>query len=197
MEKSEHEKLVILLLLVYTVLPSFFKAEVNFNYITWFIVLYFLAAYIRMYPRSWFSNAKLWGILSIVMLVLSWASILAMAFLERKIAHSGLAYFFVSDSNKILALTTAISIFLFFKNINMKQSRIINTISASTFGVLLIHANSDTMRKWLWQDVLHNTQMYESSWLPIHAVLSVVSVFFICTIIDHIRIRSISIIRHQ
>lgn len=196
MEKSEHEKLMALLLFIYTVLPSFFKAEVSFNYITWFIVLYILAAYIRMYPRPCFSSVKLWGILSIVMLALSWASVLGLAFLERKTAHSGIAYFFVADSNKVLALTTAVCIFLFFKNITIRQSRIINTISASTFGVLLIHANSDAMRKWLWQDTLHNTQMYGSSWLPVHAVLSVLAVFFICTMIDHIRIRSLSFIKH-
>lgn len=131
-----------------------------------------------------------------MMLALSWASVLGLAFLERKTAHSGIAYFFVADSNKVLALTTAVCIFLFFKNITIRQSRIINTISASTFGVLLIHANSDAMRKWLWQDTLHNTQMYGSSWLPVHAVLSVLAVFFICTMIDHIRIRSLSFIKH-
>ncbi len=32
-------------------------------------------------------------------------------------------------------------------------SRFINIIGAGTFGVLLIHANSETMRNWLWHDV--------------------------------------------
>ena len=36
----------------------------------------------------------------------------------------------------------------------MKHVKLINTISASTFGVLLIHANSDFMRQWLWNDTI-------------------------------------------
>lgn len=65
-------------------------------------------------------------------------------------------YFFLSDSNKISALAVAICFFLFFKNWKLKYNRIINKIASSTFGVLCIHANSGTMRQWLWSDVCNN-----------------------------------------
>lgn len=51
--------------------------------------------------------------------------------------------FFVFDSNTFLVIVTAIFAFLFFKNIKILYSKVINTIDALTFGVLLIHANSD------------------------------------------------------
>lgn len=41
---------------------------------------------------------------------------------------------------------------------NLELFRII-AIAASTFGVLLIHANSETMRNWLWKDTLDNVIM--------------------------------------
>jgi len=68
---------------------------------------------------------------------------------------------------------------------------ILNTIAASTFGILLIHANSDTMRKFLWKDLLDNASFYNSSYLAIHAICSVVCVYIVCFAIDYCRIRFI------
>ena len=104
-----------------------------------------------------------------------------------------ISYFFVSDSNKILALTTGISAFLFFKNLKVGYNKIINTIAASTFGVLLIHANSNTMRRWLWYDVFNNLDAYESGSVVIHAVFSVIIIYVVCTLIDIGRIKLLEI----
>ena len=105
-------------------------------------------------------------------------------------------YAFVSDSNTFLAVLTGLSAFLFFKNINIKQSKMVNTIASSTFGVLLIHANSDAMRRWLWQTVLNVKSVISLSTplLILHAVLSVLGIFFICVVMDQIRIRTIETI---
>lgn len=102
-----------------------------------------------------------------------------------------MAFYFVADSNKILAVLTSISLFLFFKNLNIKYNKFINTVATSIFGVLLIHANSDAMREFLWKTVLNNVGAYNTNYLYIHAILSVVGVFIICTIIDQIRIKFI------
>lgn len=93
----------------------------------------------------------------------------------------------MSDSNTFLAVAVSISSFLFFKNLRLKYNKVINTIAASTFGVLQIHANSDAMRKWLWTDVLNNVEMYDSSWLVVHAIGSVICIFGICVVIDLFR----------
>lgn len=81
--------------------------------------------------------------------------------------------------------------FSFFKEVKIPQSKFINTIAASTFGVLLIHANSDTMRHWLWKTVCNNASMYSSDLIYIHAILIPITVFAVCIIIDHIRIKTI------
>lgn len=188
---TEKEHLVItgLCLFIYTILPSFAKANVGYSYVTWFIVLYFISSYIRLYPKAIFENAKRWGALTAGSLMLSWMSVVTLAWIGSKYGKAQIAYFFVSDSNKILAVSTAVCAFLFFRNIRIKQSRIINTVAASTFGVLLIHANSDTMRQWLWKDVLNNVGWYHSPWLYLHAVASVVGIFAACTLIDMVRKR--------
>lgn len=64
----------------------------------------------------------------------------------------------------------------------------INFIGGCTFGVLLIHANSDTMRQWLWKDTLNNVSYFNSETLIFHAIASVIIIFAICIVIDRIRI---------
>ena len=99
-----------------------------------------------------------------------------------------LSYFFVSDSNKPLAVLTAVFAFLFFKNLEIGYSKVVNTIAASAFGVLLIHANSNTMRQWLWLDTLDNVGNFEGN-IYLHAVVSVLTVYAVCTLIDFVRIQ--------
>lgn len=188
--EKEHFWLMVWCLGVYVVLPSFAKANVVFNYVTWFSILFIIASYIRLYPKDWFSDTKITGMIMAVSLILSWGSVAVLATLSRMFGKNiGISYFFVSDSNKILALATGVGAFLFFKNINIGYCRIINTIAASTFGVLLIHANSNTMRRWLWQDTFNNVGAYESGNVVIYAVVSVLLIYAVCTVIDICRIK--------
>lgn len=160
-----------------------------FNYITWFAVLYIVASYVRLYPKEWFGNQKLVGSIAGISMLLSWASVILLAFISRYIGKPiSLAYFFVSDSNKVLALTTGISAFLFFKTLKIGHSRMINTVAASTFGVLMIHANSNTMRQWLWHDVCDNVGAYGTGNIVIHAIACVVAIYMVCTIVDMMRV---------
>lgn len=104
------------------------------------------------------------------------------------VVNENLSYFFVSDSNKPLAVASAVCAFLFFKNLKMGYSKVINTIAASAFGVLLIHANSDSMRQWLWRDMLDNVGHYAGN-IYLHAIVSVFAVYVVCTLIDFARIQ--------
>lgn len=185
MNEKEHRILLILLLMVYTIFPSILYSSVKFNYTTWFMVVYLLASYIRLYPKTWFQSKKIWGIISFFSILLSVISIIIMFYLDRD------RYFYVADCNKIFALTTSVGVFMFFKNLNIKNSVFINTISASTFGVLLIHANSMDMHHWLWDSVLKNALYYDSKFIYVHAIGSVMIGFAVCSVIDIIRIRFI------
>lgn len=97
-------------------------------------------------------------------------------------------FYFVTDSNTLLAVMTGVFAFLFFKNLIIPYSKFINTIAASTFGVLLIHANSDAMRQWLWRDTLDNVGHYGDKLIPLYAIGCVLGIFAICILIDIIRI---------
>lgn len=187
LSKSQHLLLVILCLGIYTMLGTVPWISVILNYITWFCILYVVASYIRLYG-IWRSEDKMfWGGASLVLIIISVLSVLMM--LSWGISSGvrldwSLVMFFVSDSNKLLAFLVSISTFMFIKNIHIRQSKWINTIASCTFGVLLIHANSDAMRQWLWKDTCDNVGFFHSSMIYVHALCVPIIVFIACTIID-------------
>lgn len=154
----------------------------------WFSILYVIASYIRIYPNRLFDSLKITSILCLVMIFISLASIVASYAVRCYTSIDLNPYFFVADSNKIIALLTALSMFLFVKNINISYNVVINTIAKTTFGVLLIHANSDAMRKWLWKDFLDNVGHFSTNDFYWHYVTYVIAIYASCVCIDLIRI---------
>ncbi len=190
MNEKQHIKLIALSFGVYTVMASIPKFSITFNYVTWFIILYFISAYVRLYDKKIFNNCKLWGFLALAVLIISILSVAVLTFISEK-SGSFKAFYFLADSNMILAVLLAFTSFMFFKNLNVKHSKFINAVGGTTFGVLLIHASSNAMRKWLWQDVLDNVSYYDSKFMVLHAVGSVIGIFIICSAIDYLRIKFI------
>lgn len=189
MTERQHIYLLVLLTFAYVffgTLPGFF---VSMNYLSWFMVLYFIASYLLLYPKKIFSDTGFWKTSTIVCIVASFLSVIVMTMVSARWHRDGLqSYYFVTGSNTLLAVLTGISSFMYFKNIDIPQSKLINTVAATTFGILLIHANSDAMRQWLWVDTLNNVGNYYSLLGYLHAILSVMGVFVVCSCLDLLRI---------
>lgn len=188
MNQKQHQRLLLLLGFVYIALGTIHRVDIN--YFSWFIVLYFIASYLRLYPGEKWDKTGLWCGLLLGCVLLDAAPVILGAYLGRKMKQD-MVYYFVADSNTILAVLTSISAFMFFSHLKIRYNKVINRIAASTFGVLLIHAHSDAMRQWLWVDVLDNVGWYSSKWMPLHLIGSVLCIYIICTMIDMIRIQLI------
>ena len=181
MNEKQHRMLLCLLLLFYTILGSFPGFKITFNYITWFSIIYFIAAYIRLYPQKIFEKRSLWGCTTLLSMIL--------AMISTCFLHYPLEY----DANRFFAVVVAISSFLWFKNMNIKYSKLINAFGAATFGVLLIHANSNAMRTWLWKDTVDVVGHYTLplGQLVLFSVGVVLAIFLICNLIDQLRIATL------
>ena len=186
--EKQHWYLLVLSGFIYVFFGTF--RRVTMNYVSWFIVVYFIASFIRRYPKPLFENKKLLGWLSLLSVFTSVLSVIACAAMGKMIGRN-MAYYFVTDSNTFLAVVTGTFLFLYFKSLKIRNSKIINVIASSTFGVLLIHSCSDSMRQWLWRDTFKNVEMYESPVMPLHAIGSVILIFTVCVVIDQLRIRFI------
>ena len=182
--QKQHQYLIVLLTFLYVFLGTAPKFSVVMNYVSWFSFLYIVAAYVRLYAVK---NRK-WGLWTIFFIVTAIASVITCLFLGDKLDKQ-IAYRFVSDSNTFLAFTIGFCSFMLFKDLKIKQSRAINIIGGSTFGVLCIHANSDTMRKWLWGIILNVKGAYLLPFgkLVLFSFISVLGVFTICSIIEVMR----------
>lgn len=161
LSQKQHLLLVLLSTGIY-VLPQYIPLVKNqMNYVVWFGVIYFIASYLRLHADSVYRQDSItfWGWMAIGSVVLSMLSVVANLWIRVHV-HCISPYLWVSDSNAILAVITAVCTFMWFKNLKIKQSRVINTIAASTFGVLCIHANSDVMRQWLWYDTANMLDLF-------------------------------------
>ena len=92
-------------------------------------------------------------------------------------------------------LCVAVSSFLWFKGLGIPYNKWINLVGGSTFGVLLIHANSDAMRTWLWRDLIDCVGHYS---LPIidlvlYSTGTVCIIFTVCILIDRLRIKMVEV----
>lgn len=195
-DKRMHQLLMLLLVVVFTVYPFVPKVlNIEVNPICWFSTIYVIASYIRKYPESInkSDSARFWGWTSLALVVISMISVVAILLLGNYLNRDVPQYYMVADSYMPLALLVSVSTFMWFKNLRIPQSRLINAIGGSTFGVLLIHANSATMRQWLWTDTIDCVGHYG---LPLgqliaYSCLSVLAIFAICTILDRLRVKAL------
>lgn len=181
--QKEHKLLIFLLLFIYSCLPTFGVA-ISFNYVEWFITVYVIASYIRFYSSEFKITHRQWGIITLFLLMTGCLSVGSLFYFSNIYP-----YYFIHDSNKFLSLAIAVSSFMWFKNIKLKNHPWINTIAATTFGVLLIHANSDTMRQWLWNETINCVGNFGPNfWYNLgYALLSILLIFFIFSLIDWLR----------
>ena len=188
MNEQQHRRLIAILAFLYIFLGTIPTFNVVMNYVSWFSTLYSIAAYIRFYPLK----ERNWGLLTIAFIGIAVLSILVCLKLGD-ILNKQSAYHFVSDSNTFLAFAISVSSFMYFKGLKLKQSRLINAIGGSTFGVLCIHANSMTMINWLWKDFLNVRAKYDLSLMKLmmFSAIAVLGIFVVCTLIDKIRAQTI------
>ncbi|PMC10328.1 acyltransferase family protein [Hoylesella timonensis] len=188
MTKKQHSVLLIILLIIFTLIPTFLVTHV-YEYLGWYVTVYLIGSWIRLYPQEWMTNQKKVVVILVINYLLVVASILAMFYfgLQKHQIIQWDIYYFVSDSNKVFAVTMSVLLFCFFKNINIGYNKSINKIAATVFGVFLIHTSGDAMRHFLWNDLLKTPEHYYSDTLFLHAIFSVLIIFAIGSLIDRIR----------
>lgn len=190
--RKEYRQFVLLLFFIFSILSTFFFNEVIFGEVFWFMAVYFMAAYIRLYPPVWTESLRASGRLCFCSVALAFASVLFMMF-AASVLHTGSAYMFVSDANRLGAVLVSVTVFSLFKNLKIPYSKRINAVASTTFGVFLIHANSDAWRQFMWRDLLHvdTSFVLPLSMLMVRSTVIIVGVFIVCSMLDMVRIRLI------
>ncbi len=186
LDKKTFKKMIILLFVIYSIIPTFTNRAWYFSPIDNFLVMYFIGAYIRVYNIEFKKkyNNYIGIILNLGMLILSVIFIDILGyFLKLDILIKNACYF--GSEYSFLSIIGAIFIFILFKNIHI-ESKIINWIASSTLGIYLIHDN-EIVRDYFW-NIFYPNKMYLNDNIFIHAILKCLLIFIICLLIDKIRI---------
>ena len=195
MDCKSHKLLILLSVIIFTILPMLPDSiyRISINPLCWYSVIYLIASFIRKYPDRIFrsSSAKVWGMITLVCLVTDMLSVFGFITLSHEMGRFISPYKFMVDSNAPLALATAFSSFMFFKNLKIKHNALINAVGSTTFGILLIHSNCEAIRRWLWTDVFDCVGHYDTPYYWLYALSGILIVYFSCSLIEYLRIHSI------
>lgn len=185
MSKQQYQLLLLFLLVYFSVFSTFMRHD-TFDFLFWMVTCYLLGGYIRLYPGKW-DKFKIGGAVTIISVAFMIASIIVVDYIGAKFGFTNY-YYMMQDCHKFLAVAASIGIFITFKNLKIPYNKWINTAAATTFGVLMIHANSNSMRKFLWIDLFDTAGHYHSSALWLYASAVVIVVYVVCVALDCLRI---------
>jgi len=201
--KTMHKKLVALLLVFWSILPTiadfvsiFWGLSIRFHSfgnMAIFLVMYIVGSYLHNHvnlTKTAVWKLVLYCICSVAALL---GSIALMDYLASttKITNIANHASFLKAEYSIVAVAVAVSGLCLFLKFRF-YSRIINRIASTVLGVYLIHDN-DYLRNVIWLKIFPNKEYMYHPYL--HAPIKILAVFACCCIIDLVRQFAVWLIR--
>lgn len=192
MSKRKLEISLGLLLVVMSLSKSILPVQLEMDHFgydaLWFVCVYLVAAYIRLYGIPFFSSGKK----SLAMYFVGAVGIYALSMLLHLICvKTGSLEFFVDtafDYNHVFNLFTAIALFYAFlhsKIADGKLSNLICKLGGWSFGVYLLHEQVEI--RYLWPKWLGADKVMTIGELLLTSIASVIVVFLVGVFIDAFR----------
>ncbi|HMM06118.1 MAG TPA: acyltransferase family protein [Clostridiales bacterium] len=158
-----------------------------FSELLLFLLMYYILYYLKHWPFSFqYRNGILFLILIAIYLFRFIYTDLIYAGTESSVVNFLLSLEIGGTESSILNIIGGICLFFVFNNIKMPVTPGINKIAKATFGILLIH-DHNFFRSVLWQEIFHAQNWYYSHFFVIYFILTVLTVFVCCTMIDLLR----------
>lgn len=175
--KRELETILIINAIVFYLWPTFFTTTTiqDGGYgITNFINLYMIGAYIYLYKNNY--KNKLFIVFYIACSILT---AVYSIFLYRPWTYA-----------TIFNLISSVSLFMIFKNIKIRNSKLINSLATYTFAIYIIHENS-FITKLLYNDIFKSNLFWNNNFMIINLVFTTIGIFMICVVIEGLRRKTI------
>lgn len=184
--KSQLRNLIYLLSILWVIIPTFLSKSMQSSDLLFFIYLYIIGSYIRLYSEDFKLKKSKYFIIAIVLVIFAFMSVLIFDILGMKYSIFATHARYFLERHKIPVVLLSICLFIGFTKINIGKRKIINLLSSATFGVYLIH-DAPIMRVWLWEKIFKNNQFLDSPYLIGYAILVTVVVYTCATVIELIR----------
>lgn len=201
LSRRNHLGLVVLLIGIFSIWPTLFVLGDSFTFISlniangysvvWFIVLYCIAAYIQRYYKPSYNFKKYVTRYSLI--ALSVVLLFVGSSYLGNVTHN--AYFAalftqMHGYNSFPILIASVALFMLFLNLRIKNKGLNNsiaTLAPLTFAVYLIHEEPH-IRSILWDTLNPSAHAFNPHFL-IFALVSVITIYTVCSAIDWIRLK--------
>lgn len=193
-------KLIATIFFLLSVLPLFTKTnlfELSKGYsMTWLCALYMIGGYIKKYcvsPKFFKRNFSLYLLMIGIVCLSKFALEYLSTILESQSYNSLL---FVSYTSPFILLAS-IFLFLFFSKIQFKTTmsrKIVTFFAPISFGVYLIHTHP-FIWNYLLIDRFKNYSTLSPHFLIIFVLLTAISIFIFCSLVDLLRKKLFSLFR--
>jgi len=185
-DKKTYQRILVLFTFCWCVIPTILKSTFECNDLIWFVYLYSLSGYFRLYINEDKINSKKYIGFSLIVLILSYFLVIIFEILGRKISiFDNINYFHRMQS--LPMMLAAVFIFLGFLKIDIGYKKFINVVAESTFGVYLIHENM-YIKLLLWKVIFKNALYMENVILISYSITAIIIVFASCSAIELFRI---------
>ncbi len=191
--KKEYQKLLVICIIFWSIMPTFlgiFKNSTEnldfYSRMIWFIIIYLVGGYIRLYDIKFLNSRKKSLIFSTISFLLLSMSILVIYYAKILIPRlSNLEIAYLWGPNNIITFVFCISFFKLFASIDIGSNKIINKISSTTLGIYMIH--DGLLRNYIWNNIFDTKEMLAKNDAIIHILIATIIIFVVGIIIDLIR----------
>ena len=185
--QKQYLRLLALMCFCWCVMPTVTGQYFESNNLIWFVFLYSLAGYLRLYGiRTRLSAGKLIA-LAAACVALNYLTVVLFGFLSRTHPYFADKVFYFYDFQRVPLLVISLLVFLGFSRLPLKPSRFIRTVASAVFGVYLIH-DHEYVRYFLWLDLFRNREHAEDPLLILRFAGEVVLIFVCCILLELARI---------
>lgn len=186
LEKKDYQRMLLVVLMCWCVIPTVTTFSFQSNGLIWFVTLYCVAGYIKLYGlKKEYSYKKWLGIWVLFSLVRYLSCIVLVICGTRWESASAHALHFYGQQS-ILTLICSVALVMVFVNYRVTSCDVVNFIASAMFGVYLIHDHR-VMRTLLWEQLFQNNRFQHTAIIIPVSIVVALSIVAVCTLIDLLR----------
>jgi hypothetical protein len=179
--QKQHKALIAIFVVIWCLLPTLIGASFSGSDLAYFVSLYTIAAYLRLYPLK-INASRHFALFGFWVFVVFTSTAMSSYLLNYSGVFRKYITFF-TEYNRLPAAMCALELFLAMSQTKPFYSKLINGIASTTFGIYLIHDNF-LIRPLLWGTIFDSSAYVGTSLYFVHFFVSVLIVFVSCSLID-------------
>lgn len=185
---KEHAGLVVLVVGLWSVFPTFAVFAPQFSALGWFGSLYVIGAFIKKYPTLLPMAPRWWAWAAFVSIMTSFGVLLLLLSARSTLPDWLVPAVYLGQPNRLPVLCITVSLFMLFMRLPITNFGWVNRVAQSMFSVYLIHDHVG-VRPILWGKLFPNGSQITVSAMAGVLAGSVGAILIGCVAIDFLRVR--------